>query len=280
VPPKLKVPFQNGVEWLEPTMTEQLTPFDGAIAGWRQFVYLVRLNEEGNVDLGELTLPYWNPDRNKYEVAAAHLGKVRVRASASSSGAALPLRGLDLLGPPRAVLAAMPPVAEPWTEQSWYWALLVGAPFVVGLVWAGSALSARPRRDPDESRIGPRHVRAEMARAKSAAQQGHAADAASGAERALHHAIEVALGVNARGMLRTELERSLRENGVPDAVARSACHILETAEAMRYTGTAGGAKERDGGLDKSVEWVAEAGRTVDALLALKKTRRRAPRAAT
>lgn len=280
VPPKLKVPFQHGIEWLEPTITEQLTPFDGAITGWRQFVYLVRLNEEGNVDLGELTLPYWNPDLHTYEVAAARLGTVRVRASASTASAALPLRGLDLLGPPRAVLAAMPPVSEPWTEQSWYWALLIGAPFVVGLVWAGSAFSARPRRDPNESRVGPRHVRAEMVRAKSAAQQGHAADAASGAERALHHAIEVALGVNARGMLRTELERSLRENGVPDPVARSACHILETAEAMRYTGAAGGAKERDGGRDKSVEWVAEAGRTVDALLALTKARRRTPGAAT
>ena len=118
--------------------------------------------------------------------------------------------------------------------------------------------------------MGPSHVRAEIARARSAAQQGNAADAASGAERALHHAIEVALGVNARGMLRTELERALREQGVPDPIARSACHILETAEATRYTGTS-----RSGGDDRSenLEWVNEAGRTVNALLGMKRSRR-------
>jgi len=111
-------------------------------------------------------------------------------------------------------------------------------------------------------------VRTEISRAKSAARQGNAADAASGAERALHHAIEIALGVNARGMLRTELEATLREHGESDPVARSICHILETAEAARYTGGVGEGRDAD------LSWVAEAATTVNALLALKGKKRR------
>ncbi len=156
--------------------------------------------------------------------------------------------------------------------------MLIGAPLIVILLGAGSAFTARSRRSSNESRIGPSHVRAEIARAKSAARQGHGADAASGAERALQHAIEVALGVNARGMLRTELEEALRENGVPDPVARSACHILETAEAMRYTGTAADASGRDhaGPQRDDLEWVEEAARTVNALLAMRRAKRKSP----
>lgn len=267
LPPSLKVPYQNGVEWLEPTIAESLAPQGDAIAGWRQFVYLVRLKEEGDIDLGELTLPYWNPELNEYEVAKARLGHVRVRAGSDDSSAALPREGLDLLGPPRTALTPMPAITKPWTEQAWYWALVFGAPLTVGLVWAASALSSRPRRESDRGRVGRSHVRAEIARAKAAARLGNAADAASGAERAVHHAIEIALGVNARGMLRTELEQSLRNHGVADPTARSACHVLETAEAARYTGASNAAQS------DNFEWIDEAARAVSALLAMKGVKR-------
>src|SRR5208283_4870300 len=58
-----------------------------AFGGKRTIDYVVRMRRPGAVDLGELTLPFWDPDQRKYGVARASLGVVRVRRSATGASA-------------------------------------------------------------------------------------------------------------------------------------------------------------------------------------------------
>src|SRR5690606_25369981 len=63
LPPTLVLPRQRGVEWLEPSTTESIDTDHGVLRGQRTFSYVVKLDRPGKVDLGELTLPYYDPDR-------------------------------------------------------------------------------------------------------------------------------------------------------------------------------------------------------------------------
>ena len=47
VPHHVKVPEENGVDWLDPTITEGVTPNDSVVGGYREFRYVVRLDRSG-----------------------------------------------------------------------------------------------------------------------------------------------------------------------------------------------------------------------------------------
>lgn len=83
VPHHVKLPQVKGVEWADPTTTEAVTPTEQGVSGWRLFRYVVRLDDTGRVDLGEVTLPYYDPHRRRYEVARASLGVVDVAPGAN-----------------------------------------------------------------------------------------------------------------------------------------------------------------------------------------------------
>ncbi|MGH7434389.1 MAG: BatD family protein, partial [Polyangiaceae bacterium] len=79
VPNAIAVPSRPGVEWLTPQVHEQLGPIGkDAYGGTRSFDYVVRLTRTGDVDLGDLSLPFWDPDARRYVVASAKLGTVNV----------------------------------------------------------------------------------------------------------------------------------------------------------------------------------------------------------
>jgi hypothetical protein len=87
LPHRLRLPERRGVEWLPPTTTEAITPNESVVGGWRQFRYVVRLSEAGTVDLGEVTLPYYDAQTGRYAVARAKLGNVTVDAGALTAPA-------------------------------------------------------------------------------------------------------------------------------------------------------------------------------------------------
>ena len=79
VPNAIAVPSRPGVEWLTPQVHEQLGPIGkDTYGGTRSFDYVVRLTRAGDVDLGDLALPFWDPDARRYVVASAKLGTVNV----------------------------------------------------------------------------------------------------------------------------------------------------------------------------------------------------------
>src|SRR5262249_5321019 len=103
LPHELKVPEQRGVDWLDPSVTDSISPRDSIVGGSRVFHYVVRLDEAGNRDLGEVTLPYYDPQARRYEVARASLGVVEVLpgkapAPAAAGSAAPGAKADDRLG--------------------------------------------------------------------------------------------------------------------------------------------------------------------------------------
>ncbi|HKO95021.1 MAG TPA: BatD family protein, partial [Polyangiaceae bacterium] len=76
LPGALKLPEQSGVEWLEPTLRDDVAMTGTTLGGSRTFNYVVRLTRAGVVDLGKLSLPLFNPNTGRYRIVLAPLGQV------------------------------------------------------------------------------------------------------------------------------------------------------------------------------------------------------------
>jgi hypothetical protein len=204
----------------------------------------VELSEPGERELGELTLPYWDPEAKAYAVARASLGKVKVTgtakpastASAASDGSAR-LKGL--VQPP-AKLSLDRKKADPgWPAQRGYWLLLLGLPFSATLAFALTDLARRFKTKLAErsGSIGSALNEA-LTQLTEAVRAKDAASAASAAERALFLAIEKGTGVKGRGVLKAHLPRALTEAKVPQATAERAAALLDRCDELRFAGEA------------------------------------------
>lgn len=239
LPATLTVPGQKGVEWLEPTTAEQIEVSDGNVQGKRSFAYVVKLERSGEVDLGTLELPYWDPEKRRYAVARAPLGEVVVKpdpARAQRPSAAEPndpLRGL--LPPPRGFGRD---AAEPsyLADRAGFWAALALGPLFVLVAGAAVRLAQRAlerrklRRELPEERAARELERAAREKAQDPTL------AAASAERAVLLAIESATGLRARGVLRAALPAELGTRGVRPELAREIVELLDRCESVRFSG--------------------------------------------
>lgn len=241
VPQALLVPEQKGVRFLEPQLVEQVAPRDGVVQGFRTFTYVVELTQPGDLDLGELTLPYWDPKSRSYGVARAALGTVKVTGTAPAAPAgamADPGRRLRGLITPAAELSprsAQP--TPPLTSKLGYWLALVGLPLTTLLGFLltdlGKLLVQRVA-----TRRGSLAAALDDALAALSSTRGSPAQAAGAAERALFLAIEKGTGIKARGLLKTDVQPALSQAGVPAEVARQAAALLARCDELRFAGEA------------------------------------------
>jgi BatD DUF11 like domain len=246
LPYSLLLPEQNGVRFLEPQLVEQIAPQRGLVQGFRTFTYVVELSEPGERDLGEITLPYWDPQAKGYGVARAALGTVKVTGTAKpkardarADDAATTARLKRLVTPPPqlGVTRAAPP--EPWAARPGYWALLFGLPLSAVLGFAISDWAKRLKGRLAE-RSGSLSVALEQALGQlaTAARAGDAAGTASAAERALFVAIEKGTKVKGRGVLKTDLAKTLKDAGAPGDAADEAARLLARCDELRFAGEA------------------------------------------
>jgi hypothetical protein len=243
VPFKLQTPDSHGVEWLEPALSEKMETPGGVVQGWRTFSYVVRMTEQGSIDLGELSLPYYDPKRHEYAVARASLGRIEVKPNPNASKAKPEPKPDDrLAGVLRArdTLGARAMAASPLSDRSGFWAALLLAPF--GVVFAGGALSfaARAREKLRErgASLGAQLESALREGRELAARDPQGSVAA--VERALFLAIELKLNLKARAVLKSELRTKLSERGLPSARAEALARILEDCDALRFVGAGSG----------------------------------------
>src|SRR5690606_27364027 len=181
LPETLRVPEQTGLEWLKPTLTEHYkVGTNKRLVGKRTFTYIVKATRAGTLDLGALSLPYFNPDSGKYERASANLGSVVVSPNASPPPAApsasvpAPLADVKLteLGVARTELRPFSPQA-PWTRSPWLWPLLIGLPSAVLVSQVAGERAARwwrRRRDQRVSLAG--RASDELSSAQARLRQG------------------------------------------------------------------------------------------------------------
>jgi hypothetical protein len=248
LPYTLNVPARRGVEWASPTVNEKIEADGTRIGGFRSFSYVVRLTEPGDVDLGEIALPYYDPAQKRYATARAVLGKVGVtgsapRASKDQAAASDPLAAFLV---PRTKLADFSSRKAAFTHQNGFWYALFGTPLAVVLVAGGLAATGAARRRLDARRHSPeRAAREAVQQAAEAARGGRGAEATTQLERALFLAIEARTGLRARAVLTSALAATLVERGVPSALAERVVRVLEQCETARFTG-GGASVEIDG----------------------------------
>lgn len=246
LPYTLLVPERNGVRFLEPQVVDQVEPKRGVVQGSRTFTYVVELSEPGDVDLGEITLPYYDAKSGKYGVARAELGKVNVTGTAAprptSGGAGSPVQGPRLKG----LVVPPPQLSGPGAanrsylpSRPAYWLALFGLPLSTLVGFALTDLARQLRRRLAERRGSlAAALEGALAQLDEAAKQGHASAVASAAERALFLTIEKATGLKARGVLKRDLPRKLADSGVETADAQTLAQLLASCDELRFVADA------------------------------------------
>jgi hypothetical protein len=245
-PQALEVPARTGVEWLDPEKRESIEPRGSVVQGYRSFGYVVRIGDSGTVDLGKVELPFWDPTAKRYQVASVALGTVEVTPVAPPAGASGTPAAADAktdafasLPPARRTLGAFAPARRPLLDGPRFWWLLALPPMAVALYTAGARGlgSLRERRAAGATSAATLTEKALDDAAKAEAA-GDAKALAAAVERALHHAIEGATGLRARGVLRDELGRELDGRGVPSDLAARLADALGACESVRFDPTA------------------------------------------
>lgn len=246
LPEALRVPEQTGLEWLKPTLTEhyKIAP-DKRLAGKRTFTYIVKATRSGQLELGQLTLPYFNPATGQYELATADLGSVAVSPNDRTTAAATATNGiktateadvaLSELAAPRTELRAFTRQAH-WSRAAWLWPLLLGLPLTVVVGQFAGERGGRwlKRRRQQRSSLGGR-VTEELKNAHAQHERGDRDAALASLERAVFLGIENSTFVKARAVLRDQLTKTLNQAGLTPELAAQVAPLLTDLEAARFT---------------------------------------------
>ncbi len=237
LPSAITPPARAGLEWLEPEVREKVgATASDRFGGTRTFSFVLRLHREGDVDLGDVTLPFYNPDSHAYGVARASLGKVKVRPNpnpAPTEAAFDPFAGLPA---PRAERAgAKAPSAHLSDAPAFWWSLgMLPVSYAVfaGAWAAGSSLRKRryERKASPETELKTRMAEATVACAGPEPSSGYAAIV-----RALEMGTLARLGVNVRDAQRGQIAHRLVQAGVEAAAATYYEDLLRAAETARFS---------------------------------------------
>lgn len=240
LPQQLRTPSRTGVDFLTPTVKHTPKLEAGSYGGTKVFTYVIRLDTAGEVDLGEITLPFFDPDNQQYDVARVALGTVTVKPGSkpvAPQASAAPPSGLDQLQRAlsvRPALASVPGQSRFFADRAVPWLLLVLTPLSV-LILQGLLLLQRRSKAWLARRKGSFSTRInEQLRGASNLLEREPAAAASALERALYLAIEARFQIKGRGVLRPELARLLLTSGVPATLCDQVTACLETCDSVRF----------------------------------------------
>ncbi|MBK7402979.1 MAG: BatD family protein [Myxococcales bacterium] len=201
-------PTVPGVTWTSTTDTSKTTVDATTVRGGRRLLYDARFDQPGDVDLGAVRVPVWDPLRKGYVVAQAQLGKVHVTTAAPAPSASTSTEWI--LPAPREELGRTPS-APRLADRAWPWIVAGGAPLSVlalsSLLRASRTASARRQVARDKPGNKAREALAKLG------------DGVDDAARALDLALETRLGRPSRGLTQKELRKALVEAGESEHVA-------------------------------------------------------------
>jgi len=238
VPPAVRMPMQTGIEWLEPEKRESFEISGTKVRGSRTFTYIARPTVAGTLDLGDVTLPYWDPERQSYETARASLGRLRVTpvAGADLDIAARTNDPFAALAGPRSQLASHAITTSPITDSRLFWLGILGAPIGVLFVSASASGLSRLRTRWEARKASTAQAFDQaIADAKAAVRAQDTRAAAAAIDRAVYLSIEAATGLKARALMLNELPGALEARGIDVALGERLRRILADAESIRFS---------------------------------------------
>jgi hypothetical protein len=204
--------------------------------GNKTFSYVVRVHKAGAIDLGEMRLPYFDPQTRSYQIARAALGIVQVKkADGHDVGPEVAEPLLPDLPKPRTALEGRHEQTF-ITERPVYWGALFGSPvacaFTIALTGAlRRARERRAHRAPSPAQI----AREKRAAAESALEGDDGKAAVAAVARALEAAVRASAGVDIRGTASDATLRELTDAGVALATAKDVVTILSECDSARFS---------------------------------------------
>ena len=238
LPATLTPPSRAGLEWLDPQVRSDVTPQqDERLGGKRTFAFVVRVHNAGEVELGDIKVPYWNPDTKSYGVARVALGVVHVTPGTGrpAASADLPPETLPELPILRAERVGARGERRHVSDSPTFWLGLGLAPLAYGVVFGAGAAARRLRTRRAERVTSPAREMKERVATANVACRGDDARAADAAmARALEAATVALAGVNVRGARADDVAPRLEAAGVDATVAREVEVLLQDGEAARF----------------------------------------------
>jgi hypothetical protein len=237
LPAMLTPPARTGLEWLPPEVHEKMGA-TGAdrYGGKRTFAFVLRLHKEGEIDLGDMTLPFYNPDSHRYGVARAALGTIIVHPGAVAAASAdPPFDPLAGLPEARSTLGRTRTSRAHLTDNPLFWLGLGAAPLAYAMATGAAAAGRRIRRARAARATSPEtEMRRRVAEAERASASGDARTLDSATVRALLSATIARVNVNVRDARGDEIARRLLDAGVAAEVAERVRDLLHECEASQF----------------------------------------------
>lgn len=241
LPTSLIVPVRPGVTWLDPEVKDDLHVLDAQTAGpdvWggtRRFSYIVTPTNEGDLDLGDITAPFYDPKEHAYGVARATLGVVHVTPgttpTATDGQKALP--NMPML---RAQMGSTRGAEAHLDDTNTFWGLLAMPTALFAIAISGRRAARRIAERARERKASPLSDLKQRLRALDAATAGDDARAVDGATiRALESGAAAHAGVNVRGVGGEEVASVLTRAGVASETAGQLRDLLDACAAARFS---------------------------------------------
>jgi len=243
LPASITVPARPNVSWLDPEVKEDMKVLDEKIAGapdvWggtRTFTYVVTPKKEGDVDLGEIAVPFFDPKTKSYDVARAALGVIHVKPGANApppENEAKPFATMprirDALGGARAEETHL-------DDSRAFFALLVAPTALFGIAVSARRAARRFAERAQERKTSPIAELKQRLRAQSDAEKADDARAIDGATiRVLESAAVAHANVNVRGVGGESVADVLVRAGVDAESATELRDLLEACAAARFS---------------------------------------------
>lgn len=239
LPSQIQPPTSERAEWLEPTVSEKLGPMAGdRFGGSRTFTYVVRVKKEGDLNLGEIRIPFWNPDSRSYGIARAQLGSVTVKPGADPV-AANDAKAVEMLPGLPAPLDPSTQIEKHGayiTDSRIFWGAWVFPPFLFAFASSISMARARWSARKREHSISPQKDLADKRAAlESISSGGDSREIVAATIRYLEQAALVHAGIQIRGLVSSERQEALESASIFSEDAARYSHILDRAEQYRFS---------------------------------------------
>lgn len=228
-PDRLPVPNSQNVTFEAPELRDNFVADEGGRwGGWRSFQYVAKLASKGTTDLGELSLPFYNPSTAHYESAKCTLGTVVVE-NASPPPAPIALSPLLLELPKAETHLAGAPESTTTVPRKLLWAASLGPLALVGLALV-KALPKRKKRVASPEQVFRNAIKV----ATIAASERRSKDAIGEIERGIESFVKEKSGASLRADEAAKVRELLGERDVADETIEALLQLRAACTQARY----------------------------------------------